>query len=291
VSEREELRKMVSSLKDAVKAKGKSAGASKKRAPKTARAPAPVAKEAPARPAAQPALTHPQPPVLSLAPSDHFVNDVTLSAEEKLRRLREDEIGDCRRCPLGATRIKLVFGVGNPRAKVMFVGEGPGYHEDRQGEPFVGVSGQLLDKILDATGLSRQRREPDWSWVYIANMVKDHPMIDPSDNTKRGNDRPPSPEETAACVPFLMMQVRIVRPLFIVTLGATAGKWFMKTEKGISTFRGQWADWSPEGEPGLKVRLLPTYHPAALLRNPALKKDVWDDMKKLRTELQKAVGA
>jgi uracil-DNA glycosylase len=287
MSEREELLDMARSLKETIKAKGTSrlgAGKSlKPRSPAKAKGeplPAPVTVQAPALAA---------PPGATLA--NDFINDPSVSAEEKLRRLRDEEIGDCHRCPLGDARIKLAFGVGNPRAKVVFIGEGPGYQEDRKGEPFVGPAGQLLDKILDATGLSRQPREPEWSWIFIANMVKCHPMIDPSDNTKRGNDRPPTPEEMAVCSPFLMKQLRIIRPLFLVTLGATAGKGLLKTEKGISAFRGQWAEWSPEGDPGLKIRVIPTYHPAALLRNPALKKDVWEDMKELRTALQKAVGA
>ena len=224
------------------------------------------------------------------APGGDFVSDPSISPSEKLRLLRE-EIGDCLRCPLGKTRIKLAFGVGNPGAKVLFIGEGPGYQEDRQGEPFVGRAGQLLDKILEATGLSRKPVEPEWKWIYIANMAKCHPLIDPSDNTKHGNDRPPTPEEMAVCSPFLMKQIRIIRPLFIVALGATAGKGLLKTDRGISTFRGKWVDWSPEGEPGLHIRMMPTYHPAALLRNPNLKKDVWEDMKALKAELMKAVGA
>lgn len=299
-AEREELREIVSSLKDAVKAKGRSVGTGKTRAKaaplaRRTEVPAPAetaaaksAKTLPERQAASPAadlLGTPTPP------SGDYITDPALSPAEKLRILRVDEIGNCQRCPLGKSRIKLVFGVGNPRAKVMFIGEGPGYQEDRQGEPFVGPAGKLLDKILEATGLSRQEKDPDWSWVYIANIVKSHPLIDPSDNTKRGNDRPPNDEEMAACVPFLMKQIRIIRPLFIVALGATAGKNLLKTDLGISKFRGQWSDWSPEGEPGLKIRFLPTYHPAALLRNPALKEDVWKDMKALRAELKKAVGA
>jgi uracil-DNA glycosylase len=284
VSDREELHRMAASLKEAVQSKGRLVGASK---------PAPSKRSAVHSPSPLP----PPPPVptdLLGTPtprSGDYISDPALSPEEKLRLLRQEEIGDCQRCPLGKSRIKLAFGVGNPRAKVMFIGEGPGFQEDRQGEPFVGPAGQLLDKILDATGLSRKEKEPAWSWIYIANMVKCHPMIDPSDNTKRGNDRPPTPEEMAVCSPFLMKQVRIIRPLFLVALGATAGKGLLKTELGISKFRGQWADWSPEGEPGLKIRLLPTYHPAALLRNPSLKKDVWEDMKALRGELQKAAGA
>jgi DNA polymerase len=305
-------------LKDAVKKKGRAVGMSSKKVYPTApkreaivAAPratvAPTVMEKSIRPATPPVSTAIKTavPAVTETPAagtglfgepalpngQDYVSDPALSPSEKLRRLRVEELGDCQRCPLGAGRIKLAFGVGNPAAKIMFIGEGPGYQEDRQGEPFVGPAGKLLDKILEATGLSRQPTTPEWNWIYIANMVKCHPMIDPSDNTKRGNDRPPTPEEMLVCSPYLMKQIRIIRPLFIVALGATAGKGLLKTEKGISTFRGQWADWSPDGEPGLIIRLLPTYHPAALLRNPALKKDVWEDMKMLRAELTKSVGA
>ena len=221
-------------------------------------------------------------PVLS-----HFVDNPVLSNEERLAHLRA-HIGDCKRCPLGASRIQLAFGVGNPNAKVLFIGEGPGYAEDRKGEPFVGPAGQLLDKILAATDLSRHPTTPPWKWVYIANMVKCHPMIDPTDNTKRSNDRPPTVDEMAVCSPFLMAQIRILRPLFIVALGNTAGKALLKTEEGISKFRGKWVDFKVEGLPS-SIRFLPTYHPAALLRNPALKKDVWEDMKNLKAALEAAV--
>ncbi|HNF59691.1 MAG TPA: uracil-DNA glycosylase [Elusimicrobiota bacterium] len=253
----------------------------KKSAPRAKQTPPPAT-----IPTAVPTKT-PATPAAEVASWDWLSDPIP--AEKKLQRLRE-LIGDCRRCPLGAPRIQLAFGVGNPEARVLFIGEGPGYAEDRKGEPFVGPAGQLLDKILAATELSRQAVTPAWKWVYIANMVKCHPMIDPTDNTKRGNDRPPTPEEMAVCSPFLMAQIRIVRPLFIVALGATAGKALLRTEEGISKFRGRWFDYSPDGDPALKIRLLPTYHPAALLRNPALKKDVWEDMKNLKAELEKAAA-
>ncbi len=255
----------------------------------------PVSSPAPIRSAAGAASLEPAPSLDPRRPpppaDDGFWNwlDTPLPSAEKLTRLQE-QIGDCRRCPLGATRIQLAFGVGNPEARVLFVGEGPGYAEDRKGEPFVGPAGKLLDKILAATDLSRHPVTPAWKWVYIANMVKCHPLIDPTDNAKRGNDRPPTPEEMAVCSPFLMAQIRILRPLFIVTLGATAGKALLGTPDGISKFRGRWVDYSPGGDPALRVRLMPTYHPAALLRNPNLKKDVWEDMKAVKAELEKTVA-
>lgn len=237
-------------------------------------------------PASSPPLLSPM-TSSSVVPLHPFVDNPSLSNAQRLALLRE-HIGDCQRCPLGSSRIQLAFGVGNPDARVLFIGEGPGYAEDRKGEPFVGPAGQLLDKILTATDLSRNEMDPPWKWVYIANMVKCHPMIDPTDNTQRGNDRPPTVDEMAVCSPFLLAQIRIIRPLFIVALGNTAGKALLKTEEGISKFRGKWVDFKVEGLPS-PLRFLPTYHPAALLRNPALKKDVWEDMKNLKAELESAV--
>jgi DNA polymerase len=133
----------------------------------------------------------------------------------KLRVFSElsDKIKACRACPLGASRIQAVPGVGSADAEVLFVGEGPGFDEDHRGEPFVGRSGKLLDKIFESIGLSRQV-------VYIANIVKCHPMVDPSDPEKRGNDRPPTPDEISACRGWLDTQIRTIKPRFIVTLGA-----------------------------------------------------------------------
>ncbi len=248
------------------------------------RAPAPSA-----GPAAPAAADVPPPPAAASPATDDFPY-AGLPPEEALRKLREEEIGDCRRCPLAPSRQKLVFGVGNPRALVMFVGEGPGFMEDRQGEPFVGPAGQLLDKMLAAIGLTRQPADPSWKSAYIANMVKCHPMTDPSQPDKRGNDRPPSPAEMAACRPFLMKQIRIIRPRFLVALGAVAAKALLNTSRGLTSFRGQWFDFSPEGDDALSLRLLPTYHPSALLRTPDLKKDAWEDLKKLHAEMLKVVS-
>lgn len=190
-----------------------------------------------------------------------------------------EKIKACRACPLGSTRIQAVPGVGSHDAQVMFVGEGPGFDEDHKGEPFVGKSGQLLDKIMESIGLSRPT-------VYIANIVKCHPMVDPSDPEKRGNDRPPSPEEISACRGWLDTQIRTIAPRFIVTLGAVPARVLLSDVSPISKIRGRWREYDP-GEGAPKVRLLPTFHPAALLRNPDLKRDVWSDMKSLREELSK----
>ncbi len=180
----------------------------------------------------------------------------------------------CRRCPLGARRIHPAFGVGSANAEVMFIGEGPGYEEDRKGEPFVGKAGQLLDKILASIGLSRKT-------VYIANIVKCHPMVDPSAPDKRGNDRPPMPLEMAACREYLDEQIRIVAPRILVALGGVAAKTLLATETGIMKLRGKWHRYEPAGLP-----LMPTFHPAALLRNPDWKRDVWTDMKSLKRALE-----
>lgn len=201
---------------------------------------------------------------------------VPRSKAEALEKLRAQEIGDCHRCALGDTRIKLVFGVGNPEARVMFVGEGPGFDEDRRGEPFVGKAGQLLDKIMGAIGLDR-------TTVYIANVAKCHPMKDPSQPDMRGNDRPPAAEEMDACLPFLRQQISIIRPEIIVTLGATATRALLPSAGGITSARGNIFQ-LVLGD-GSSVPVLPTFHPAALLRDPELKKPVWEDMKALRDRL------
>ncbi len=190
------------------------------------------------------------------------------------------KVAACRQCPLGSTRLNAVFGVGSPQARVMFIGEGPGFEEDHRGEPFVGKSGQLLDRILESIGLSRRT-------VYIANVVKCHPMKDPSDPEARANDRPPTPEEMDACRPYLDEQIGLIGPRVIVTLGAVALRALMGPGESITRSRGQWREYQPSGG-GASVKLLPTFHPAALLRDPSLKRDVWTDMKNLKKELESA---
>lgn len=192
------------------------------------------------------------------------------------------EISGCLKCPLGKSRTKFVFGVGNPKARLMFVGEGPGFQEDRKGEPFVGPAGQLLDKILVAMKLSRKD-------VYIANMVKCHPMIEPDQPDKRGNDRPPTQEEMATCYPYLQKQISLIRPKLLCALGSTAAKALLGTETPISKLRGKLIEFSLSLYPDIPpIPLMPTYHPAALLRNPVLKKDVWEDMKVLLKMLEQS---
>lgn len=167
------------------------------------------------------------------------------------------ELGDCRRCDLHKSRTNIVFGAGDPAARLVFVGEGPGYDEDKQGEPFVGAAGQLLTRIIAAIHLSR-------SEVYICNVVKCRPP---------GN-RTPSADEISACLPFLERQIESLAPDFICALGATAARALLDTKEPISRLRGRFYDFRG-------IRVLPTYHPAFLLRNPDGKRDVWEDMKML----------
>jgi DNA polymerase len=154
-----------------------------------------------------------------------------------------------------------VFGVGNPRAKLVFVGEGPGFDEDRQGEPFVGAAGQLLTKIIEAMTLTREQ-------VYICNIIKCRPP---------GN-RDPEHDEINTCSPYLVRQLKTIAPDFIVALGSFAARTLLETSLPISKLRGRFYNY--EG-----IQLMPTYHPAFLLRNPDKKRDVWEDMKKLMQKM------
>jgi DNA polymerase len=170
------------------------------------------------------------------------------------------DLGDCQRCRLARERNCIVFGEGNPRAKLVFVGEGPGFEEDRQGKPFVGAAGQLLTRIIEAIKLTR-------SQVYICNIIKCRPP---------GN-RNPEPDEIKTCFPFLERQIAAIQPDFICALGTFAAQTLLKTATPISRLRGRFHTYN-----GIKV--LPTYHPAYLLRNPDKKRDVWEDMKMLMKE-------
>ena len=183
-----------------------------------------------------------------------------------LEALRK-ETDKCRKCLLGASRLNCVFGTGAANAELIFVGEGPGFDEDHKGEPFIGRAGKLLTKIIEAMGYTRET-------VYIANIVKCHPMKDPSDPELRENDRPPAPEEMETCRPYLDRQLEIIQPKIIVTLGSSSTKGLLNSEESISTIRGTVKEYKG-------IKLMPTYHPAALLRNMSLKKFVWDDMKKV----------
>jgi len=178
-----------------------------------------------------------------------------------LRELRDGTIGDCTRCKLCQGRNRIVFGTGDPGARLMFIGEGPGADEDRQGLPFVGRAGQLLNQIIKAMGFSREE-------VYIANVVKCRPP----------DNRAPQPDETAACTPFLFRQIEIIRPEVIVTLGSPATFALVPGSAGITKIRGTFREFR-----GIPV--MPTFHPAYLLRNPAAKKEVWQDMQQVMARL------
>ena len=204
-------------------------------------------------------FTHQQdgePSGLVPAEMDHPSRENTSSLEA----IRED-MGDCQRCPLGAVRKNLVFGVGNPHAALVFVGEAPGADEDSEGIPFVGRAGQLLTKIIEAMGLTRQD-------VYICNILKCRPP---------GNRNPEGPE-IAACEPFLIRQLQAIAPRAICALGAFAAQTLLKSDIPISTLRGKFHTYA-----GIKV--MPTYHPAYLLRNPSAKKLVWEDVQMVMDEL------
>ena len=174
------------------------------------------------------------------------------------------EMGDCQRCKLGRTRTNLVFGEGNAKAELMFVGEAPGADEDATGRPFVGRAGQLLTKMIEAIGLKRED-------VYIANVLKSRPP---------GN-RNPEKDEIEACIPFLYRQIAVIRPRLIVTLGNPATQELLETKTGISKMRGEFQDYPRLA--GIKV--LPTFHPAYLLRSPDKKREAWEDLKKVRAFL------
>lgn len=177
-----------------------------------------------------------------------------------------DAVKDCQACSLGGTRTKFVYGVGNPNADLLFIGEAPGADEDRLGEPFVGRAGKLLDKIIAAINLSREE-------VYIANILKCRPP---------GN-RDPQPAEMELCFPYLKEQVALIQPKLICALGRIAAQALLDTKTPLGKLRGIWHEF--EGVP-----MLVTYHPAALLRFASYKKDTWEDMQKLRARYDEMIG-
>ena len=170
---------------------------------------------------------------------------------------------NCRGCRLCETRHNVVIGVGNKNADIMFVGEGPGYHEDMQGEPFVGAAGQLLDKMLAAIKLDRTRN------CYIANIVKCRPP----------QNRTPSPQEAEACSGYLQAQIHLLHPKMILAMGRTAVQNLLQTSQGINALRGKFFDYNG-------IPLLATYHPSALLRNEDLKRPAWEDLKTFKVKLE-----
>ena len=215
-----------------------------------------VRQSAPRAPGAPVAAEEPKAPEEPEEPEEPEAPSRIISLTE----IRTD-LGDCRRCKLHAGRTNIVFGVGNPGARLMFVGEGPGADEDQQGEPFVGRAGQLLTQIIKAMGLGRED-------VYIANVVKCRPP---------GN-RNPEPDEIEACSPFLQAQIASIGPTVIVALGKFAAQTLLQTETPISRLRGQFHTFGG-------VAVMPTFHPSYLLRNPAAKREVWEDMKMVMQRL------
>ncbi len=206
-----------------------------------------------APPAAAPQSTDPR----------HIPDPAVVTASTSLEALQEC-IKDCRACPLGGGRLRLVFGEGHAKAGMMFIGEGPGRDEDLQGRPFVGKAGELLEKMISAIGLSRQE-------VYIANVVKCRPP----------DNRTPLPDEAAKCLPFLRRQIELIQPKVIVTLGATPLRELLGINTGITRIRGQWQRLEAMG--GIPV--MPTFHPAYVLRQYTqdVRRAVWEDLKAAKT--------
>ena len=225
----------------------------------------PGAKPAPAvvqkQPVAKPEPAAQKPPVAQkLAPPEK--QPVPIIPGDTLDEIRR-ELGDCKRCKLCEGRKQIVYGSGNPRAELVFVGEGPGEEEDKQGIPFVGAAGQLLTKMIEAMKFSRDT-------VYICNVVKCRPP---------GN-RNPEPDEIHACEPFLRAQLRVIKPKVIVALGKFAAQTLLRDDTAITRLRGQWRQY--EG-----IDLMPTFHPAYLLRSPDEKKKAWMDLQEVMKRLGK----
>ena len=195
------------------------------------------------------------------------------SKSEEYQKIQE-EAKSCISCKLATTRNQVVFGEGNIDAQVMFIGEGPGKQEDLTGRPFVGRAGELLTRIIEK-GMRISRKD-----VYIANIVKCRPSVD----LLMQKDRPPDQEEVEACHPFLFRQIRLIAPRVIITLGSPSTKFLLKTKQGITSLRGQWHEF--EGIP-----VMPTFHPSYVLRNGGdqspLRKDVWEDIRKVLDRLNK----
>jgi len=200
--------------------------------------------------------------LLTVRPAAVDKGNTKVRAEEMTLAKLKQKLEECRECPLNKRRTNLVFGSGNPHAALMFVGEAPGADEDLQGLPFVGRAGQLLTKMIEAINMRREG-------VYIANILKCRPP----------NNRPPMPEEVAVCSPFLMEQINIIHPKIICALGKFSSQFLLRTDEPISALRGKFRE--IDG-----ILIMPTYHPAYLLRNPNDKRLVWEDLKKIRDELK-----
>jgi uracil-DNA glycosylase family 4 len=240
--------------------------------PRPADTPAPRQASAPARPPAASCTipaTQGDPTLLPVI--DVGFTAPELSPDEKIKALQELDqnfVKGCTRCGLSTTRTQTVFGEGNPDAQICFIGEGPGKDEDASGRPFVGRAGQKLNDMIGAMGLKRED-------VFICNIVKCRAYL-----KDIGKDRPPSEEETAACTPYLLRQVEIIRPKVIVTLGLPSTRYLLKLKEPMTKMRGNWSSWR-----GIKV--MPTWHPAYVLRNytEQTRGEVWNDLKKVLSEL------
>jgi DNA polymerase len=221
--------------------------------------PKPVQKPQPVKTGLTP-LPAPKLNVLPRSSDVSLFDSMNKIADDSLPKILAD-IGDCTRCKLHRGRTKLVFGDGNPNAQLVFVGEGPGRDEDAQGLPFVGRAGKLLTQMIEAMGLQRED-------VYICNVVKCRPP----------ENRTPEKDEVQICSPFLLRQLDAIAPKVIVCLGSVAAQTLLETNRGISHFRGEWLDFRGR-------KLMATYHPAYLLRNPSAKGEVWKDLQKVMAVL------
>jgi len=222
--------------------------------------PRPVQKPLPVKPIVEARPVAPKLGVFPVASGPSLFEAINKISDDTLLKIRTD-LGDCTRCKLHRGRTKLVFGDGNPEAELVFVGEGPGRDEDAQGLPFVGRAGKLLTQMIEAMGLQRQD-------VYICNVVKCRPP----------ENRAPEKDEVETCSPFLLRQLDAISPRVIVCLGGVAAQTLLETNRGISHFRGEWLDFRG-------TKLMATYHPAYLLRNPGAKGEVWKDLQKVMAVL------
>ena len=210
----------------------------------------------------EPALAMPREGAARTIEAAQAEPEETVDGPRRLTRLRQD-LGDCQRCRLAAGRRHIVFGAGSADADVMFIGEAPGQEEDQQGEPFVGAAGQLLTKMIEAMGLRREE-------VYIANIIKCRPP----------QNRDPAPDEVDACEPFLRGQIEVIGPRMIIAMGNFAAKTLLRTETGITRLRGRFFTYHG-------IPLMPTFHPAYLLRNPDGKRPAWQDLKAVMAEMDR----
>ncbi len=222
--------------------------------------PKPFQKQLPVKLAGTAPPATPRRDVLPVSHSPSLFEAMNKVADDSLLKIRTD-LGDCTRCKLHRGRTNLVFGDGNPKAELVFVGEGPGRDEDEQGLPFVGRAGKLLTQMIEAMGLQRKD-------VYICNVVKCRPP----------ENRTPEKDEVETCSPFLLRQLDAIAPKVIVCLGSVAAQTLLETNRGISHFRGEWLDFRGR-------KLMATYHPAYLLRNPSAKGEVWKDLQKVMAVL------